>query len=68
MLYELLKVFYLVMKVLSLNHITNGDGCSGMSLNPYSNGICSTRGFIKSVEEEIKGLNPYSNGICSTSL
>ena len=37
------------------------------SLNPYSNGICSTSIAIIPIEADPCGLNPYSNGICSTS-
>ena len=36
------------------------------SLNPYSNGICSTRSVSVYVRSMPISLNPYSNGICST--
>ena len=38
---------------------------NSMSLNPYSNGICSMRLEKISNEEQAFSLNPYSNGICS---
>ena len=39
------------------------------SLNPYSNGIYSTRLLrFRNLEAYARGLNPYSNGIYSTSL
>ena len=38
-----------------------------MSLNPYSNGICSMRRTVERWFKTQEGLNPYSNGICSMS-
>ena len=38
-------------------------------LNPYSNGICSTRWCVKlTVLSNLRSLNPYSNGICAMRL